>query len=502
VRQEPFLLGVLSQATSLVRNRGWSLTGGRNQVIRTKNMIHDANRKKGAVRGEGYRDYITRMARGFYSTNLGAINENGRDAPPRMIQGIAESGPLRAMWSADSTRFYLRSRGTEVYPLDEYPLAYKPVNGREQKWRHPDFFRVVANPSLEERMNGAGYCPVAIVKELAEIMVAVYRHDKEMLLAASPKAILILQNISDEMWGQAMRSNRDDMTAKERELFNQAIILAGPMGMGELDAKLIALSHLPANWDQAVMTDILMYLYALAFGFPPDEFWPVNTGTFGRGQEAMLGIERQTAKGDADFFSSFQEKFQAELPGTVLWEYDQRDDRGRLLEAEIATAWADIGAGLYMSVGEEGALLNKQQTLTLLVEKEVISPEVSAAVEDTVATDTEVARLNLLREELMDTSEQVQRAVVRFPNEPIVRYVWPDVTGRGREIVLWERGSDATKRKSFPVAKRRKHRAVLYTNDEFNFSITDEDVESALDEAEDRIGEEFVDLLTAEPLEV
>jgi len=102
--------------------------------------------------------------------------------------------------------------------------------------------------------------------------------------------------------------------------------------------------------------------------------------------------------------------------------------------------------------------------------------------------------LNLLRERLMDTSDYVRRAVVAFPKEPIIRYQWPS----NREIVLWERGEEATRRKSFPVA-RMKARAILYQNKKQGVTITDEDVEQAIETAESRLGEDFTDLLLAEP---
>lgn len=493
VRREPHLGGVVAQATSLIRNRGFSVTAGKVQANRVKAMIHDSDRRKGARWGEGWRHFITRCARAFYATNMGSIVELGRDEAPKVAGGVATAGPLRAMWSTDSSRFVMRSRGTANYPLDEYPLAYNPTKGKPQFWQWPDFFRVVANPSLEESMNGAGYCAVAMVRDLAEIMIAVYRHDKERLGAKAPKGLLLLQNVSQEMWQQAMRANEANMSAKERELFSLVSVLA-TMGIDQIDAKLVPLSQLPDGWDQGVMVELLMYLYALCFGFPPDEFWPIKSGSFGRGEEALLGIERATAKGDTDFFSAFQERFQLELPATVLWEYDQRDDRGRAVEAEVANLWADVANKLYGVVGAEGPLLTKQQTLTLLVDHEVIPPEFSEAIEEVIATDVEMARLNLLRERLMDTSDYVRRAVVAFPQEPIVRYQWPS----NREIVLWERGEDAMRRKSFPVA-RMKARAILYQNKKQGVTITDEDVEQAIETAESRLGEDFTDLLLAEP---
>jgi hypothetical protein len=95
------LNGVVSQATSLIRNRGWSMTGGKIQVNRTKEIFHDADRQCGGRFGDGYRRYITRMARSFYIASFGAISELGRDAAAQdvwlgspLLDRCGQSGPL------------------------------------------------------------------------------------------------------------------------------------------------------------------------------------------------------------------------------------------------------------------------------------------------------------------------------------------------------------------------------------------------------------------------
>lgn len=505
LQREPHLGGVVAQATSLIRNRGWSLTGGRNTVARAKGMMHDADRKDGAMRGEGYRHYITRVARSFYTSNLGAISENGRDAPPKMMGGMVTAGPLRAMWSSDSTRFRLRPYGSKDFPLREYPLAYYPPGSgsKVQYWRHADFFRIVANPSTDDRMMGAGYCAVAMARELAEILVAVYQHDKEMLGARAPKGLLILQNIDEAMWEAAMASRKAKLDGMEREYFGGVAVLA-QSGIEQADAKLVALSSLPTGWSQREMIDLLMYLYALVFGFSPDEFWPVRGGSFGRGTEAQVGVERATRKGDKDFFSAFQEKLQAELPATVLLEYEERNDAGRQVEAQIDQVHAEVAARLYeagASTNEEGSLWSRQMALSYLIEKGIGDPSYTDIVEEMEVEDTDIVRLARLKERLMDTSDQVRAAVARqkqmverrakgYQTYDIVRYQWPS----NRMVNLWPSSEYPHYGKLHRVAKKR---AVLFQDEETGLVITDDDVDTAVAKAEDRLGKEFAQVLEA-----
>lgn len=489
LHREPHLNGVVGQATSLIRNRGWSMIGGKIQVNRTKAIFHDADRQAGARFGDGYRRFITRLARSFYIASFGTVAELGRDEPPRMAGGMTTAGPLRAMWSADPTRFKVRTRTHKDFPLDEYPMAYYPVRGKKQYWRHGDFLRIVDNPSIREDLP-VGYSAVAMARELAEILVAVYRYDKEKLGARAPKGLIILNNITEEQWNQAMKSRRARLDGLEQEYFGDVAVLAGS-SVEQVEAKLLALSNLPDNFKRQEAIDLLMYLYALLFRFPPEEFWPVRGGSFGRGEETRIGVDRATRKGDMDFFSAFQEQMQRELPAGVLLEYDERDDRGRRIEAEICKIHADIASTLYQagSLNIEGPLLTRQQALSYLVENGVIPPEWSEIEEDVMATDTEVARMNLLRERLLDTKPQVHRAIAQFPDQPIIRYQWPS----GRELELWPRGDQAVKR-SHLITKKR---AILYRNEDADLMITDEDVDTAVAEANGRLGEEFAQLLEA-----
>lgn len=491
--REPHLNGVVGQAASLIRNRGWTMTGGKIQVNRTKQLFHDADRQAGARFGDGYRRYITRMARSFYIASFGAISELGRDAAPKMAAGVTTAGPLRAIWSADPTRFKMRTRGSKTHSLQEFPLSYYPAQGKMQHWRHGDFLRLVDNPSIREDVP-VGYSAVAMARELAEILVAVYQYDKEKLGARAPKGLIILNNITEDQWKDAMKSRRAKLDGLEQQYFGDVGVLAGS-SVEQVDAKLLALSNLPENFKRQEVIDLLMYLYALVFRFPPEEFWPVRGGSFGRGAETQIGVERATRKGDMDFFSSFQEQMQKELPAAVLLEYDERDDRGRRIEAEISKIHADIAKSLYEagSLSAEGPLLTRQQALSYLVENGVIPPEWSEIEEDITATDTEVARVNLLRERLLDTKPQVHRAIAQYPTEPIVRYQWPS----GRELVLWERGDQAIQR-SHLITKKR---AVLYRNDDANVTITDEDVDTAVSAGNGRLGAEFAQLLEAPELD-
>lgn len=439
VVREPHLNGVLNTACSLVANRGWTLTGSEDLVLDTRKILHDADRIDGYAYGQGWRHYIRNASRAFYASNLGFISETGRLG----VDEEAAIGPLAAIWSSDPTKFRLTGK-------PDYPLYYYPSSGGVMGWRSTDFFRISNNPVLDEKYHGLGYCAVNVCVELAKILMAVYRYDQEQLGARAPKGLLLLRNVSQRQWQQAMSSREAKLDSLERKYFGGVSVLA-QMGPNDIDAKLIALSELPENFDRQNFITLLMYLYSLVFGFPPDEFWPVQIGwLLGRNTEAELGLERATQKGDADFFLAFQDVFQRELPSygmdtpAVLFNFDERNDRGRVMAADVAHTWAKTVSLLYDAGLDNGApLLEREQALRLLVDQGIVPAEYTDVEEETLATDTHSVRSRWRKAKMRDarSSVGIRMHAKIFPDKPIITYEWPT----NKMTILYENGLELLK---------------------------------------------------------
>lgn len=463
-KREPHLAGVVSSVVAIDKNRAWAVTGGRNQVKRVTTMLREAEA------GQGWRYYVTQQATNYYTTDMGALTELGREGP---------EGPVRGLYTLDSTLCRLTGDFAR-------PLAY---NNTKDAWAAEDFFRVVSMPSPREEYHGLGFCAVSRALELTKLMVAVYEHDQEMLGARSPKGLLLLKGISQEAWNDAMQARDADLTAREQEWFGAVAVLAS-QGIDDIDAKLVALSQLPAGFDMEKMTNLLMYGYALCFGYDPIEFWPVQAGALGRGRETELQHEKATGKGGADFMLSLQDQLQMALPPTVLFEFEQRDAKGMILEAEVIAAWVNVANALYQS---GTGILTREQAASLLAQNGIIPPEWTEQEEDSVGTDSEAARAAEWRRRARE-DERVLRAAVQYPDEPIVRVEWPT----GRQMLLFARGQELLGARVWARPVRRADDEVLYEGEDF--TITDADVTRAIEDGRRRVGDEFAELLDAQPL--
>ena len=314
-RLEPHMAGVVNSVALIDSNRGWELVGGRNQVARYSEMLHQSDG------GAGWRMFARRSSLSYWCTDLGAVTEIGRDG---------KNGPLRAIWHVDSAR--CRLTGNQATPL-----AYAPSVGGVQLWGPADFLRVASLPSDDEAFNGLGFCAISRIVETLRILYAVMLHDQEQLAARAPKGLLLLQGVSEEQWNQSLQARSENLDGLERRYYGGVQVLAS-MGADQVDAKLVALSNLPANFDAKEFTDLAMYTIALAFGYDPSEFWPVQFGSIGRGTETEVQHSKASGKGGMDFALSWQEQLQREFPATLHWEFEQRDDTGELQAETVKQA--------------------------------------------------------------------------------------------------------------------------------------------------------------------
>ena len=486
--KEPHLAGVINGVVSIDKNRGWTLVGGRNQVNRYQEILHGF---EAAPNLAGWRPGTSVSALSYYTTDLGLILEMGREG---------KNGPMRKMYYTDSTRCNLTGNV-------KFPLQYDPYKGKKQDWRPLDFLRVVSMPDIREQYNGLGHCAVSRCIELTKVMVAVYEHNREQLGSKAPKGLLMLDGISETSWDDAMEIRDAKLEGLEQEYFAGVAVLAGS-GDTSVDAKLIALSQLPKDFDLQAFTSMLMYGYALCFGYDPSEFYPVQFGSLGRGTEMQVQHEKATAKGQMDYAFGFQEQVQLELPPALEFTFDERDDAGELAQAQVRKAQAEIVSTMRLTGPGD---LSTEEVRQLWAEAGLIPREWTEIEEDVEATDTgeedaieSEDKDKVTDEEAQEAAETIQeqkdrlldnpyirRAAEDFRSEPIVEYSWP----KDRTRILAESGT-------WLLSPERRYytlnREVLYESEDDDVEITDEDIEIAIEVGAERLGEEFESLLLGE----
>jgi hypothetical protein len=450
--QEPYLMGIMKSVIDIDKNRGWRLVGGRNQVSRFTKIFHSFQAAPGL---KGWRPALSMASQSFWGTNMGAVVEIGKSG---------KDGPMRALYTVDPTTCKLTGNPRK-------PLKYIPAGSRSQDWQENEFIRVASMPHIMEKYRGLGYCAVERCVELAKLMIAVYEHDREQLGAKAPRGLLLLKCITQKNWETAMIARDAKAESKGYNYFGPIAVLASPNASA--DMKLLALSQLPTSFNLREWVDMLVYGYALCWGYDASEFIPVQFGAIGRGTETEVQHEKATGKGRLDFVLGFQEQLQRPdiFPDSLEFAFDQRDEKGDLLHAQVNQAWSNVGKTLL----DNG--LSTSEVKVLLADWGVI-PRAWAPTDSAEATDREgdndpsddisedeiiedndddkdyrqpeevktqkqeTKLMRMYKEELL-SRQPVHQAAQKFRTEPIVMYMYPSNT----VLTLWESGDELLKQK-------------------------------------------------------
>ena len=409
-RKEPHWAGAVNQCILVDSSRPWTLTGGKNQVGRYARMLHWANN------GKGWRHFFRQASMSYRVTDMGNVTELGRD-------GVF--GPLREIYHVDSARCKWTGKRT-------WPLRYYPGRGNMQKWRDTDFFNVCSLPNDDEKFYGLGWCATSRAFEVIKLLYGVLMHDQEAIGAKMMRGLLLLDGIEQEQWDQAMESREAIMSDKEQQYFGNVFVLAS-LGAGDINAKLVSLSQLPENFDRQMFIDQAMFAYSLILGYDPREFWPVSGGSLGTARETEQQHRKAATKGTLEFPHAWQERFQAELPETVHFEFDERDTDAELIEAQMAQAWGEFCRTLYDSDGENPGLLDQEQSLSILVNHAIIPAEWTKSITEATAVSDQMYRHASYLEKTWQLPE-VQRALEEYPDEPIIEYRWTPLGATQRTL--------------------------------------------------------------------
>ena len=397
VRKEPYLLGILQSVVSIDKNRGFTLVGGKIQVKKFVNILHNFQVAPDLF---GWRNGMSVSAQNYYQADLGAVVEIGR---------TQLNGPLAALYTVDPTKCRLTGK-------IETPLKYNNGPADKQLWEPTDYFRVASFPSPSESMNGLGLCAVSRCLELAKLLVSVFEHDREKLGSKAPKGILTINGgLTLDQWLRSLEESASDLKSLEREYYSGVQVLVGEMG-ANISVELTPLSSLPEDFDQEQFANMIIYGYALAFGYDPREFWPVSGGSLGTGRETEEQHRKATSKGGLDFALGFQEKLQDELPETIEFEFEQRDVSGDIAEVDFKKKQLEIIDQMYQSVNvRQEVLITQPEARQLLVDANLIPDTWTPEEEDVQVTDTD--DMTALVEK-----QRVQNALAKFPDDDIVVY--------------------------------------------------------------------------------
>lgn len=490
LRSEPILSSVIFQVVTRDKNRGFTLTGAKSSSERYLRMLHNLHS------GKGYRFFTSLAATAYRVSNVGYVAEIGYGS---------DNWPAQ-LWMVDPTKVTLSSN-------PDSPIKFHNSNRGQavQFWRPEYFISGNSMPALEEKFNGLGFCAVMRVVTMTRLLVGVNYYQLEKLGLRPPRGYLLFKGISAPKERKASLDREAEQDDLGTEYYDDVqSIFTQEAGAG---IDFVSLAQLPDNFDFEKLVQTVVKIYAAALGEPANTLFDIDNGGLGAGSGAETDVQVSEASyiGQMDFISDYQEQLQRILPRSTHLEFDERDDMGDLIRAQHADTWSQIAQRLNTPSGFEGeAILDRNESRKLLAEKGVIPAEWTEADEEVVLTDIERVRRSIRH------LTYVRHCANLMPSEPIIRCHYPT----GKNWVIFDRADDALKPAHYVLYSPRRtgkttrwqqmseeservQRETLFQGNETDdpeTSISDEDVEEALDEY-GAISEELDGLLHADAVD-
>jgi hypothetical protein len=326
---EPLLASAVYSMSARLAVVDWKIEGidptkpkPRNTVSAVEQML------KNADYGEGWMDFITKVAIDIYTQDNGAFIELVRqdNDPKSAVISINHLDSARCFRTGDR----------------EAPVRYQDKDGvyHELKWWN--VIALTEMPSPIETMYSVGYSAVTRALRAAQIIRDIAIYKKEKVSGQFMRTIHFVSGVSDDNIEAAMALSQERQLNLNLYRYAQPAIVATLDPDTTLQHEQIDLASLPDGFDEEITLKWYISQLALAFGVDYQEFAPLPGGNLGSGQQAEILHLKSRGKGPALLMSRLENIFNnfGILPKNVKFEFTVQDSRA---EAERAAARFERG---------------------------------------------------------------------------------------------------------------------------------------------------------------
>lgn len=239
----------------------------------------------------------------------------------------------------------------------EYPVIY--TNPQHNTYHRLHRSRVVMsadNPQALELARGIGFCAVSRALKLARIANAAWTYKHEKLAGRFTRGIGWFTGLTRRHIEEGLQATEEDAKGKGFIMYRGIPFFVAPgLEAGkDIGAGMLDLASIPDGYDWEKDTTQYAYLLSWAFGVDAREFWPATTSGATKGDAETQNAKSQR-RGIGNLVEIIVGMLRACLPETAEFSVDVTDDEQDRIQNEIHKA--------------------RSETLALLVDKKVITPE-------------------------------------------------------------------------------------------------------------------------------
>lgn len=428
------LAGTIATVIAKVAGCGWYLEGPE----RTANVYRKVL-LEWADFGGGWDVLLSKVVFDYLTQDAGAWIERIREGEEGACLGLAH---------LDNGQMWIS--GDPEYPASYMTAFQADADEDKREWQRLHRSRVihlVDTPSPRERMLGVGFCAVSRALTTSRILMDIARYEREKLSDLPPAGLLLLNNLSQQQWGDLQRAYDARQEQRGNTVFRQVMVAFGLDPSVPLSAEVLSFSELPDNFDKRTQTELAIYSFALAFRIDPREIWPVSSGSLGTATETEVMHMKARAKGAGLLLTQLERAFNdgLTLPASLTFHFDFQDTEEDQAGAALAKTKADFIRSLWepprmgTSAGSEG-IISREEARAWLVKEGLFDEDDLLVLDDEGrADDTEQAKARFAvdlgpRVRAYDDGRTMRLDVVR---RSIVKAEPERVRPRGKPLPAW-----------------------------------------------------------------
>lgn len=313
------LAGAVSTVTAKVVANNWYVEGPLVMAsVAREQLLH------WSAFGGGWSQMISPTIEGFLTRDAGGIMELHRASRADIV------GPAMGYSHLDESK-------CEPTHDPEMPYYYYRDDGRRVTMNRSWVAPIIDMPSGKDSLRGVGYCSTSRAITTSLTLQQVSKYKRERLSDLPPAALLLINNLSEEEWGD-LAANYDAQTYNMgNTTWRRVMVAFGIDPAYPLQAEMIPFSELPEHFNEKEFIEITVYSFALAFREDAREFWPVSSGPLGTATESELQARSARLKGEGIICVAIERQLNRSeaLPSEVEFHFDFQDDERDMLSAEL-----------------------------------------------------------------------------------------------------------------------------------------------------------------------
>lgn len=228
----------------------------------------------------------------------------------------------------------------------DYPVIYYDRNNQMHKLHRTRVVQFVDSPNSEEYLAGYGDCALARCIGTVKREILMNQYIEQKLDDKPPPGLMVLGNISKEMFSMATQEMHDKQSTDEKGVWGRITMLYGAAAEVKPTADMVTFSQPPEAFNLIEYTELNVKMMAAGLGIDLLELWELTRGGLGQGTQSEVMRQKSRGKLKGRIMKGLERVINQALPPDVEFAFQYKDAQEDQEEAEKAKVWTGVAAAI------------------------------------------------------------------------------------------------------------------------------------------------------------